>query len=170
MTSNLEVHWGYRVLTHIHIFKATNSKSIPFFPSTACASSCYERCFLSKLLRVDSRNFSSNGNSGPHWRRPLKKKSGWQVHHVIPTSKISVYYHYIIKHLGFPTIFDDEIPQIWDTFVVAFSGGKADGELRGGGAGEGGAPWLSWFIPPIPMVYDTYTCCYYSQWNLQTNL
>lgn len=58
----------------LHIFKATNSKSIPFFPSTACASTCYERCFLSKLLCVDSPNFSSNGNSGPHWRRALKKK------------------------------------------------------------------------------------------------
>ena len=124
-------------------------------------------------FQVAARRLSKFQQQRKQWtplEKTAEKKSGWQVHHVIPTSKISVYYHYIIKHLGFPTIFDDEIPQIWDTFVVAFSGGKADGELRGGGAGEGGAPWLSWFIPPIPMVYDTYNCCYYSQWNLQTNL
>ena len=74
-----------------------------------------------------------------------------KFYHVIPTSKISVYYHITIKHLGFPPIFDDEIPQIWDTFAVALSGGKANGELHGGGAGEGGAPWL------IKLVYTSNT-------------
>ena len=91
----------------LHILKATNSKSIPFFLSTASASSCYERSFLSKLLCVDSRIFSSNGNSGPHWRRALDKKNQRMASsstlYPHQTSQYIILHPYItIKPLDFP--------------------------------------------------------------------